>query len=150
MRLYYPQSEEENVSIAGIAGAQLGMTFSPPFMAMASVNDRNDIVGVVIFNNFDGANIDITAVGKGAWSPGVVKAICQYVFDQLGCARITAKTHRSNKRVCRLLAKHAKYETPLKHWYGVGKHGVQYRMSRDECPFLRKENGIEPVLPRAA
>lgn len=150
MHLYIPQSQEENMSIAGIAGAQLGITFAPPFIALASIDDNGIIGGIVIFNNYDGANIDITAVGKGAWSPRVVRDICRYVFNQLGCARITAKVRKNDRKTRKLLNKHSYFETGLRDWFGVGRHGVQYRMTRDECRFLGKKNGIEPVISRAA
>ena len=149
MYLHFPQSEEENISLAAIAGSELSVTFAPPFIALASLSEEGNIAGVVVLNNYDSCNIDLTAVGRGAFSLGVVRAICTHVFDNLGCSRITAKTRKSNKVVRRLLGRHAKFEATLKNWFG-NEDALQFRMCRDECPWLEKKNGIDTFASRAA
>ena len=149
MRLHVPQSDHENLRIAGWAAAELKVTFAPPYIALASVDHRNTICGVVVLNNFDGCNIDLTAVGEGAFTLSIVRQIVDYVFNRLKCSRITVKTRRSNHRVRKLLKKHSTFEAVLKHWFG-DEDAFQFRMCRDECPWLGKEHGIDPIASRAA
>jgi RimJ/RimL family protein N-acetyltransferase len=147
--LHHPRNDEENRQIAAWVGAELGVTFAPPFFAVASLDHRGVIIGAVVLNNYDAANIDLTAAGEGAFTPSVVRQVCSFVFDHLGCVRITAKTRRSNHRVRKLLKKHAVFEAMLRNWFG-DEDAFQFRMCRDECRFLRTQNGFKPVSSKAA
>lgn len=140
MRLYVPRDERENEQIAAWLGGELKVTFAPPYMALASVDARGVIIGAIVLNNFDGANIDLTGAGQGAFMPKIVRGIARYVFNQLGCYRVTLKTRRSNKAARKLLNRHFKYEATLRHWFGM-EDAFQFRMCRDECPWLGAING---------
>lgn len=65
-----------------------------------------------------------------------MRAIGHYVFRQLGCARVTMKTRKSNKRACKA-ARIAgfQFETILKNWYG-DEDGVQFKMTSDKCRWI--------------
>lgn len=138
MRLHVPQNDAENDGIAVWAGNELRVTFAPPYMALASLDHRGMIVGAVILNNYSGANVDLTAVGPGSFGPSMVRQISSYVFDQLTCSRVTLRTRRSNHRVRKLLGRHFKFETPNRNWFG-DEDALQFRMCRDECPWLEKK-----------
>jgi RimJ/RimL family protein N-acetyltransferase len=149
MRLHIPQSSEENELIAAWAAAELKVTFAPPYIALASVDHRGTIIGVAVLNNFDCSNIDVTGIGEGAFTPSVIRSLAHYIFIQLNCSRVTLRTRRSNHRARRMLAKHFKPEATLKSWFGT-EDAFQFRMCRDECPWLRKEHGIIPIAAAAA
>lgn len=149
MRLYIPVNDGENTVIAGWAGAELNVTFAPPYVALASIDHRNQIIGAVVLNNFDAANIDLTAVGEGAFTPSVVRQLCLYVFGKLGCSRVSFKTRRSNHKTRKLLKKHATFEAMLKNWFG-DEDAFQFRLCRDECRWLRKDHDNDTIAARAA
>lgn len=140
MRLHVPTNAEENRKIAAWAGAELNETFAPPYIALASVDQRNTIIGVIVLNNYSpGGNIDLTGVGQGAFTPSIVRSIARYVFNQLNCSRVTLRTRRSNHRTRKLLKRHFIQEMALKNWFG-NEDAFQFRICRDECPWLGKDN----------
>src|SRR3546814_19016297 len=49
------------------------------------------IVGGVIFNCFEGASVHVTLAGTG-WTRGFLRAVGGYVYNQLGCIRMTVTT----------------------------------------------------------
>ncbi len=147
MRLYVPQNPEENREIAAWLGAQLEVTFSPPYLALGVLDDSGGKAGAALFNNFDCANIDLTGAGAGAFTPAIVRALARYVFVQLNCSRVTLRTRRSNRHARKLLARHFKFEVTLKNWFGE-EDAFQFRMCRDECPWLERQNAI--AIPAAA
>lgn len=140
MRLVTPQSPEQNREFATYAAKELGVTFSEPCLAMAIVDHRQVIIGAVVLNNFDGNNVDLSGVGIGAFTPSVVRGLARYVFIERGCSRVTLKTRRSNKTARKILGKHFHYETTLRLGFG-SEDALQFRMCRDECPWLEKLNG---------
>lgn len=149
MMLFSPETEQQNHIIAGWLGARLGVTFAPPYLALASLDHRGEIIGAIVLNNFDGTNIDLTGAGEGGFMPSIVRGVARYIFDQLGCARVTLRTRKSNKQTRRLLNRHFKFEVVLKSWFG-NEDAYQFRMCRDECPWLEKNNGFDAVAAAAA
>lgn len=98
----------------------------------------------MIFNNYTDANVDMTGVGLRCWTPSIMRQLADYVFNQLKCERVTAITRQSNAVAKRVLGKHFVFETKRKRHFGT-EDGLQFRMCRDECPWLEKENGKLPV-----
>lgn len=77
-------------------GAQLGVEIVPPFTA-AGIYDDTGQIGGVVFNDYNGSNIELTAAGNGAFSPEIAVWIASYVFNQLDCQRMTIRTKPENK-----------------------------------------------------
>jgi hypothetical protein len=142
LRIIVPGSINHNFAIAQWAGDRLGYQFTSPFYAVGITNDTARIpqlCGAVVFNGFTDANIDLTAVGSRCWTRSILCQLSAYVFNQLKCERVTLITRASNP-ARRLLGKHFKFETKRKCHFG-NEDGLQYRMCRDECPWLEKLNG---------
>lgn len=140
MNLIAPHDPQQNREFAEWAAKELNVTFSEPFLAYAIVDARTVIIGAVVLNNYDGFNVDLSGVGEGAFTPRIVRSIASHVFDELKCARITLKTRRSNKVARKLLGRHFKFEVTLRHGFGT-EDAFQFRMCRDECPWLEKKHG---------
>lgn len=149
--LVAPKTPDENRAIAEWAAKQIGVTFAEPFLSFGVYDGRGVLIGAVVFNNYDGFNVDLSGAGEGAFTPSVVRAISKYVFDDLGCCRVTLKTRRSNRTVRKLLGKHFRYESTKRWGFGVGDDALVFRMCRDECSWLGANlNGQHPVTPAAA
>ena len=73
--------------VLGFAEAALGTTFLPPCTVMGWERD-GEIVSAVVFNNYTGPNVEVTAVGA-SWPRSFMREIGRYVFTQLGCLRLT-------------------------------------------------------------
>lgn len=76
--------------VAQFVSERLGFGLCPPYTAMG-IKRGTEIIGGVVFNCFEGADVHITVAGKG-WTRGFLKAFGQYVFGNLGCLRFTVTT----------------------------------------------------------
>ena len=58
----------------------------------------NDAKGVVLYKNYASGDIEMICAGEPGWvTPGVLKFVLSYPFQQLNCNRITCLAHRKNK-----------------------------------------------------
>jgi hypothetical protein len=131
MRLLFGHDE----AVAGFVGQGLGIVIHPPFTAIGIVSD-DGLSGGMVFNNFNGSNIDLTVYTVRPATRGVIRAAAHYVFIQLGCNRISATTRRSNKRACKAIVKLGfTYEATRKQWFGPNRadDGIAYVMTREQA-----------------
>ena len=63
--------------------------------------DGDRIVGSVIFNSYNGWDVEISYYGPNTMTLGLVKQIARVAVNQLGVSRITARTTRNNKQMTR-------------------------------------------------
>lgn len=58
----------------------------------------NDAKGVVLYKNYASGDIEMVCAGEPGWvTPGVLKFVLSYPFENLNCNRITCLAHRKNK-----------------------------------------------------
>jgi hypothetical protein len=58
----------------------------------------NDAKGVVLYKNYASGDIEMVCAGEPGWvTPGLLKFVLSYPFEQLNCNRITCLAHRKNK-----------------------------------------------------
>lgn len=58
----------------------------------------NDAKGVVLYKNYTSGDIEMVCAGEPGWvTPGLLKFVLSYPFEQLNCNRITCLAHRKNK-----------------------------------------------------
>lgn len=79
-------------------GEQLDTEIVPPFTAVGIYDDTGQIGGAV-FNDYNGSNVELTAAGNGAFDSQVTIWIASYVFNELGCKRMTIRTKPANRAV---------------------------------------------------
>lgn len=116
--------------VSGITGA----SFCPPYTTMGLMRGQ-DIVAGVIFNQFEGPNVHVTIAGTG-WTAGFVKAVGEYVFDQLGCLRMTVTTEQ--ERVADYaLRLGGEVEGRMKDYYGEGRDAILVGILRPRWPYAR-------------
>lgn len=117
---------------ARFVSGKLGFGLCPPYSAMGLERD-GEIVAGVVFNHFEGADVHVTLAGSG-WNRTFLKAVGGYVFDQLGCERMTAVT------ACDGVARYAKrlggqIEGRLRSHFGPGKDAIIAGILRDEWRY---------------
>lgn len=76
--------------VARFVSDRLGFALCPPYTAMGIERD-NEVVAGVLFNQFEGADVHVTAAGSG-WTLPFMRALGDYVYRQLGCERMTITT----------------------------------------------------------
>lgn len=143
MKLLFGQNED----VGQIVGDALGVIFHGPYEAIGFLDNAGYVRGGAIFNNYNGSNIEVTVYAPNMATRGMIRAVMHYVFVQLKCNRLTAKTRRSNKTAQKMLPRMGfSFETTLKQWYGADRKddAVQYVLTRDDA--LGKWLNVSPRL----
>jgi hypothetical protein len=127
----------EGEEVAAFIEKKLGVTISKPYIALGFLTNDKRPLSAFVFNDHTGANIEMTAFAElGGITRGVARYIARYVFEQLGCRRLTVRTKKRNKRVLQLAPRYGfKYEGVAKHFY-ADDDAVVFRMLKSECPWL--------------
>jgi RimJ/RimL family protein N-acetyltransferase len=73
--------------------------FQAPYTAIGWTDEAGAILGGAVFNNWNGANVELSLAGRGSISRQAFRDIARYVFGQLGCRRLTMHTKASNLRL---------------------------------------------------
>ena len=126
-----------DAEVGQFASERLGVPIIPPFTSMGIIDDiSNELCGAIVYNGYNGANIEISFYGPRCMQRRFIKAAFAYPFEQLGVIRLTGRTKRSNKTMCKLFPRLGFiYEATLKNYFGPtrGDDAVVYRMSRAEA-----------------
>src|SRR3546814_17548845 len=86
----WPMRLIEGEAVARFVSDRLGFAVCPPYTTLG-IEREGEIVGGVIFNCFEGASVHVTLAGTG-WTRGFLMAVGGYVYNQLGCLRMTVTT----------------------------------------------------------
>ena len=81
--------------------------------------------GAYIFNRFTGPDVELTVVGKGAISRTAFNAAASYVFDQIGCIRVSATIRADNTRALAVAEK-----------FGFKREGIRRKGFKDTDAIL--------------
>lgn len=118
--------------VARFVSTQMGIGFSPPYQSMGIEKDGKIIAGV-IFNVFEGADLHVTIAGHG-WTRSFMKAVGSYVFQQLGCLRMTTQTERPE--IVRLAERlGGQVEGCLRNHFGPGRDAFIVGILKEEWKF---------------
>lgn len=115
--------------VARFVAEACGTTICPPFTAMG-IERGGEIVAGVVFNNFTRHDIAVTVAG-GPFMRGFIRAVGHYVFEQLGCLRITIITEQQKViDIAQRLG--AQTEGRLRDHFGKGRDGTVLGILRDD------------------
>ena len=120
--------------VARFVSERSGAAFCPPFTAMGIERD-GEIVAGALFNQFEGPNVHVTIAGTG-WTAGFVRAVGQYVFEQLGCLRMTVTTEQE-KVAGYALRLGGEVEGRMQDYYGEGRDAILVGILRARWPYAR-------------
>ena len=121
--------------VARFVSRRLDFPLCPPYTTLGIERDGL-LMGGVILNQFEGADVHLTAAGS-LWTPAFMHAVGYYIFDQLGCARFTMKTEDEE------VVKYAKrlggeVEGILRDHFGQGRDAVIIGVLKNAYRFYRK------------
>jgi len=113
-------------------GAHVGTIIYPPYTAMG-IERNGEIIGGVVFNCFTGADVQATVAGHG-WSRAFLAAVGDYVYRQLGVARMECTTEQE---AVAILAERlgGKREGVLRDKFGKGRDGIVIGVLEQEYKF---------------
>ncbi len=134
MRLITGQDE----IIAKFVSEGIKRTIYPPYVAIGWVAiDKTGnwkLVSGAVFNDYTGASVEITIYGR--MTRQTIRESMAYVFVQLKCLRMTARTRRGNARMRRILPRMGfVLEGVLKHFYGPSKqeNALIFRLDAEQA-----------------
>jgi RimJ/RimL family protein N-acetyltransferase len=104
----------------------------PPFTCMG-LERNGEVVAGVVFNCFTWADIQVTVAGHG-FTRAFIRAVGRYVFEQLGCLRMSIVTEQPDvmdyaKRLG------AQTEGRIRNHFGQGRDGIALGILREEWTF---------------
>lgn len=120
--------------VARFVAERIGKSPCPPFTVMGIERD-GQIVGGCLFNQFEGADIHVSAAGKG-WTLPFLRAVGEYVYRQLGCERLSLTTE--SEEVARYAERlGGKREGVLRSHFGRGRDAIIIGVLREEYAYLK-------------
>lgn len=112
MIVYEPRQD-----IAAWVGQRCGVTFHPPYTAIAEVKDGR-IVAAYVFNCWTGHDVEVS-LAADRLSRTLVKTAFSYVVNTLKCSRATFKTRSDNLQAQKLLERfNARLEGCQRSFFG--------------------------------
>ena len=104
--------------VARFVAQRCGVIINPPYTLMG-IESQGQLIGGVVFNHFTGADIHMTAAGRG-WTKGFLADVGSYLFDQLRVRRVTVITEQP--KVVRLTERlGGKVEGLMREHFGPGR-----------------------------
>ena len=109
-------------SVADWAGRQFGVTIPPGCVAWGVIDKAGTLTGAIVLHSFyKGGNMEMAMVGT-VMRKDILRRLARYIFGQLGCTRLTARTARRNVPVQKMLRRaDFEFEGINKRWYGPEK-----------------------------
>lgn len=118
--------------MARFVSGRLGFGLCPPYQAIGIERDGEIVAGVVL-NHFEGADVHASVAGHG-WTRDFLRRFGSYVFDQLGCERITAIT--ADEQVAAFGVRlGGQFEGRLRSHFGPGHDGIIVGILREEWRY---------------
>lgn len=114
---------------------------SEDFNAIARLNSKGDILGVVAYNGFAGQTCCIHDAGEGNWlSKDFLRAVFDYPFNQLGIVQIFATVAASNEKALNLDRRVGfKDFARIKDGWKDGEDLMVLSMRREDCRWIEQE-----------
>lgn len=117
--------------------------------ALGIIDSNKALVGAILFQNYNGTNVELSYYGPHTLTPGIVKAIAKVAIVEFNAARVTVVTSKKNKRLMRVLQRFGfKLEGAQRRYYGhrdCARHvGVRFVMFREEIDKIARINTILP------
>lgn len=126
--------------VGAIVARRIALDYSPQFDNCMGVFRDGVCLGGVLFKDYTGTNVTVhwSGVDGENWiTRQLLGSIADYVFNQLGCIRITAEERSSDEYLNGLVRKMGfQLEATVHNFYPDGDKLI-YVMTRDTCPWLK-------------
>lgn len=113
--------------------------------AIGILDHDGHIVGSVLFENYNGANIDLSYYGKSTMTLGIVRALARIAITQFDPSRVTICIHKQDKSLARALMRSSlgfRLEGAQRCYYGKAdtnaNTALRFVMFRDQIERIAK------------
>ncbi len=96
---------DNDQAIANWAYRTFNVYEQPVNKAFGIINSEGKLIGAVLFQNFNGVNVELSYYGPRTLSAGIVRIIARTALGYFNAARLTVVTSQKNKRLIRSLLK---------------------------------------------
>ncbi len=116
-------------TVAKFVGERCDTIIYPPFTAMG-LERNGQVTAGVVFNCYTGSDIEVTVAG-GPFSRGFIRSVGKYVFEQIGCIRMTITTEKPEViKIAHRLG--AQTEGTKRNHFGKGRDGTVLGILRED------------------
>ncbi|MBX5008135.1 GNAT family N-acetyltransferase [Rhizobium lentis] len=124
---------EPRADIAAWVGAKIGVSFEPPYTALAHVY-RGRIIAGYVFNVWTAHDIEVS-LAADRLSVILMRAAFRYVVEQLGCSRATFRTRADNVQAQKALDRlGARLEGRQRGYFG-DCDALLYGILKEDFPY---------------
>lgn len=96
---------DNDVAVASWTYGEFNIFPLPVNKALGIVDRNGKLIGGILFQNFNGVNVELSYYGVRTLSPGICRVIARTALNHFNCGRLTAITSQRNKRLIRALIK---------------------------------------------
>jgi hypothetical protein len=128
-------SEQDLIAKAYVENA-LNVHICEPFAGLV-VYGKSGVMGAFVVNNYDGRDAHLTVALEGRMSVAQMRNMARYIFQGLGCHRVTAVTRRGNERAVGALEMLGFRQEGVLREHFPDADGIVYGLLRGEQKIVR-------------
>jgi RimJ/RimL family protein N-acetyltransferase len=118
--------------VARFVGERCGAVVAAPYTCMGIERDGKIIAGV-LFNYYTVHDIAVTVAGE-RFSRSFIQAVGKYVFEQVGCLRMSIMTEQPKViKIAKRLG--AQTEGIKRNYFGKGRDGIMLGILREDWSY---------------
>ena len=118
--------------VAKFVGDRCEAIIYPPYTAMG-IERNGEIIAGAVFNAYTGSDIEVTVAG-GPFSRTFISEVGRYVFEQVGCLRLSITTMKPEViKIAQRLG--AQTEGLKRNHFGKGKDGTVLGILREDWNY---------------
>jgi len=149
----------DNLELIGkYVGEKCEAHFTPGmFQGLVVLSDDGQFTAAIVVSDFREHDCQLSCAteSKFTWRPHVLRAVFEYVFNQLGCVRCTSITKITNKKARAFLEGMGfQLEGKLRLGYDGKKDALIYGLLASECKYIAQpeqdDEAPDPVLEAMA
>ncbi len=123
--------------------------------AVGLVNEKGALIGAVLYQHWNGCNVEVSYYGKRTMSAGIIRTLARFTLIAFNPGRITVNTSKKNKRFIRSLYRFGfRLEGACKCYYGPEdtnrNTAIRFVGFRDDIARVAKLRDIEHADESAA
>ena len=111
--------------------------------AIGVIEPTGKLVGAILFQCFNGNNVELSYYGRQTMSPGIIRAIARLVTVGMNVSRLTAVTSKRNKKMVLAMQRLGfRFECAQRCYYGhrdtTRNTGIRLVMFRDRLDQIAR------------
>lgn len=129
-------NDENKFAVVGFIKSIMDFDPGGEFSAMAVADNNQNIIGGIVYHNYDdkAGSIEISAASLNSqWlSKGVLHGMYQYPFEQLGCQIVYQQNSESNSKVGKILRRLGFNEYKIPRIRGLNDALMIYTLTKEQ------------------